>query len=77
MLMTERLIVRIWGHSSSALGLICIPTLLFTLVIAVLATLMPERKAFWFGVWLMCGMLQAAGAYAALRIQMRYSQTKG
>lgn len=70
----ERVIVRVWGHSDNALGSLTIPTLLFTLMIAVLAVFMPERKLQLLGVWLMCGMLQAVGTYMALKIRLKYKQ---
>lgn len=67
----ERMIVRIWGHSNDAFGLLTIPTLLFTLMVAVLAVLMPEHKSFWFGVWCMCGIVQAVGVSAAIHIRTK------
>lgn len=68
------MVLKIYGHSSNVVGLLTIPTVLFTLMIAALATLMPGYEVFWFGVWCMCGIAQALGVYWALRIRLRHNR---
>jgi len=70
----ERIIVRIWGHSNDVFGLLIIPTIIFTLMIAGLVLFLPEKKLFFFGVWYMAGIVQVIGVLTALRIRTR--QTK-
>ena len=67
----EKIVVRIWGHSNDALGLIAIPTLLFTLMVAILVFLLPDHKVFLFGVWCMAGIVQAVGCFLALKTQLK------
>ena len=72
----ERIIVRIYGHSNNALGALTIPTLIVTIMIAVLNIVMPGHSLFWFGVWCASGVFQALGVYWALRIRLKYDTFK-
>ena len=69
----EKRVVRIWGHSSDALGLLAVPTLLFTLIVAILAVIFPSYNVFWFGVWCIAGIVQAIGCFWALKIKLKYN----
>jgi hypothetical protein len=69
----EKLIIKKYGHSFNTLGLLTIPTLLFTLFIAFLAWLVPHNLKFWFVVWCVCGMVQAVGVGYARKLRFKYN----
>ncbi len=69
----EKIIVQIYGHSNDALGLLTLPTMIMTIMIASLAIFMPGLDSlFLFGVLCAFGVFQAVGARWALKIRLKY-----
>jgi hypothetical protein len=73
MLVIEKFILKTYGHSYDALGLLTIPTLVFTLMIAACAFLVTGKEVFWFGVWCVAGIAQAVGVMWARTIRFKYN----
>lgn len=61
------------GHSFEVLGLLTIPTLLFTLMVAALALAMPCKEIFLGSVWIACGIFQVVVVMTARKIRFKHN----
>lgn len=71
----DKVILRLYGHSFDAFGLLTVPTLLFTVMVAALAIALPGKELFWFGVWCAAGILHAIGVYWARQIRLKHENS--